>query len=488
MGMAYQSRFAVGPARDLGRTSTHTVQTMKATLSYFSPVGLAVRALFTLILLLVSGLAHAQTNPPRRVVRTYIPPDQLVSFVPTTPFDQFIDILNPIFKRETGKMLVDPDSHKEPIGIPISVMHFMDAFELVLERKGLGFRETDGYFIVESVPQATGDATVVPVSTTSAAQSHTRQGELLATRDTREIQINAILFEINHTRARDLGLDWNVLFGEGGTSQSGSGGQGSGAGGQNQGRFYLNTNGLNENFGEVITAPASISFSQLTSFLRAYETQGAGETIANPQITVQSGEKGLIQIGSDVPVNTRDYAGNTVTQFFSTGTIIDVTPTVISEAAYEDSVEGEPLDFIHLNVKVEKSNSRPSTAGIIIDRNQATTQVLLLPGEQTIIGGLYSTEESISRRGVPILKDLPGWFFGLRYLFGHNARSVIQKELLIVLQADMLDPLVTRSQRPYDTELIRQRRREVREAIERVSDEAADKVKFRDVNGRTSQE
>lgn len=456
-------------------------------------MGLAVRALFVVILLLAHGLAHAQSNPPRRVVRTYIPPDQLVSFVPTTPFDQFVDILNPIFKRETGKMLVDPDSHKESIGIPISVMHFMDAFELVLEQRGLGFRETDGYFVIEPIVQATeGVATVAAVGATTAVRSGTQKGEILATRDTREIQINAVLFEINHTRARDLGLDWNVLFGEGGgsgTSGGGSGGgQGSGSGGQSGGMFYLNTSRLNESFGDAVISPTSMSFAQLTSFLRAYETQGAGETVANPQITVQSGEQGRIQIGSDVPVNTRDYAGNTVTQFFSTGTIVDVTPTVITEPVNEDTANGETIDFIHLNVTVEKSSSRPSTAGIIIDRNQAATQVLLLPGEQTVIGGLYSTEESISRRGVPILKDLPGWFFGLRYLFGHNTRSVIQKELLIVLQADMLDPLMTRSQRPYDDELIRQRRTKVKDAIERVSDDAASRVRFRDLDGKASQQ
>ncbi|WP_369407484.1 hypothetical protein [Rhodothermus marinus] len=45
---------------------------------------------------------------------------------------------------------------------------------------------------------------------------------------------------------------------------------------------------------------------------------------------------------------------------------------------------------------------------MIIDRNTADTQVLLLDGEQTIIGGLYSTRESISRKGIPFLKDLPG--------------------------------------------------------------------------------
>ncbi|MEZ4699542.1 MAG: hypothetical protein R2834_04365 [Rhodothermales bacterium] len=58
--------------------------------------------------------------------------------------------------------------------------------------------------------------------------------------------------------------------------------------------------------------------------IRAFEQEGLGETIS-PTVTVQSGQKGNIQIGSDVPVQQRDFASNTITQFFSTGIIIDVT-------------------------------------------------------------------------------------------------------------------------------------------------------------------
>ena len=156
-------------------------------------------------------------------------------------------------------------------------------------------------------------------------------------------------------------------------------------------------------------------------------------------------------------------ACNTITQFYSTGIIVQVTPTLLTEIA--DTTTQEELDFIHMDVKVEKSAGRPTIQGLVIDRNDATTQVLLLNGEQTIIGGLYSTEELISRRGIPLLKDLPWWFFGLKYLFGFSHRSVVQKELLIVLQAEVLDSLPQRAQRPLERDMLKKRRDKMQDVV-----------------------
>jgi len=417
----------------------------------------------------------SQDRPPQRVMRTYVPPDQLVSFLPTTPLNQFFELLNPIFQRVTGKQIVDPEERTDPIGVSISGMHFFDAFELVLQTKGLTYRETDKFFIVEKAPERT-EVVIGPRRAT--AEAGAVQGGVLqpASVDTREIQINAILFSVNLTKARDIGINWDQFFGlttGTGTGTGGTTGGGtSGTGGQNNVEFYLKTEDIFDPLAPLIEAPNRISFRQLTNFLRFLETEGIGETVASPQITVQSGEQGRIQIGSDVPIQTRDFAGNTITQFVSTGIIIDVTPTLLVEPAADTA--GAPLiEFVHLDVMVENSSATPSAAGLIIDRNTADTQVLLLDGEQTIIGGLYSTRESISRKGIPFLKDLPWWFFGLRYIFGRTQRTITQSELLIVLQVKVLDPLTARASRPLERNLLERSRRELMERLERFSEQTA---------------
>lgn len=431
------------------------------------PTGKFLVSCVAVVLMVVGPLAQrAQAqNPPQRQIRTYIPPDQLVSFLPSTPFDRFVEFVDPIFLRVTGKQIVDPEARTQPIGVSIASMHFFDAFELVLQYNGLTFSETEQFFII-------APATTVDPNTGAVVAADGVGPQLPATHDTREIQINALLFELDHSVARDTGIDWNIFFGEetGGQGQGGSGGASGGAGGalgQNQPKFFLKTNDIFSSLEDIIVAPSRIDFTDLTQFFRLLETEGVGETIASPHVTVQSGIEGRMQIGSDVPVQVRDFAGNTITQFFSTGIIVNVLPTFVRQQAEDSTGRLSEIEFIHLEVQVEKSGSTPSPTGPVIDRSTANTQVLLLDGEQTVIGGLYTTEETVSRRGIPVLKDLPGWFFGLRYVFGRTQRAVSQKELMIVLQARVLDGLKERARRPLNRDLLEQKRQEIDQTVRR---------------------
>jgi len=398
-------------------------------------------ALLLALCILGVQTGKAQVVPPQRMVRTYVPPDQLVSFSPSTPFNQFIELLNPIFQRVLKKQIIDPEGHDFEIGIPIEGMYFLDAFNMVLAKHRLKYRETDGYIIVE------------PSNEWEEIQEEEAPESLPAHATTREIQIDAVLFEVNLTRLRELGINWTTLF---------KGGQGGNSG------FRLKTSEIFDPLSSILEAPDVIDLDRVTDILRTFETQGIGRTLANPQITVQSGEIGQVQVGADIPVQIRDFAGNTVTQFVQTGIIIKVTPTLIRETITDSLGQDMPIEFVHLDVNVEKSSGQLGEAGIIINRNRADTQVLLLDGERTIIGGLYTSEESSTRKGVPLLKDLPWWFFGLRYIFGFESKSLIQKELIIVLGARIVEPLYVRMKAPRPDNLLEQQRMEWRDRLRRL--------------------
>jgi len=404
-------------------------------------------------------------------VRAYIPPDQLVSFLPSTPFNRFTEYLNPIFERVAGKSIIDPESRDHPIGISISGVHFLDALELVLQYNGLEYRETERYFMIQA---ATPDDLILDADAATGTTRGVEAGEVVlpATLDTRQIEINAVLFELNHTLAKDSGIDWSVLFGSTGSTGGGSSG---GAGEENDVSFFLKTDKLFNKVDKAVIAPDKMDFSNLNSLFRMAEATGVGETIASPSVTVQSGVKGDIQIGSDVPVQIRDNFGNISTQLFQTGIIIEVTPTLI-EQPLADTLGAPTAEFLHLNVKVEKSGSRPSASGPIIDRSLANTQLIMLDGEQIVIGGLYSTEESISRRGLPFLKDLPKWFFGFRYIFGRSQRSVTQKELVISLEANVVDPIRERMAQKLPEDLLKKQRDAVQRALERFDAGVSEKA------------
>ena len=438
----------------------------------------------TLLLALVSAWAaqpalaqRVDANPSQRQLRTYIPPDQVVSFLPGTPMNEFVTLLNPIFQRVTGKQVIDPENRVIPIGVSLSGMHFIDAFELVLDRNQLGFRETDNYFIVEDLV----DEAVQLLGTDGRSTQGVDGVPAPASARSREIRIDAYIFELNVTRLRETGTNWASIFGESAGGGAGGGGAGGGgaAGGDEQGlKFFLKTESFFESFDSFLEGPDRVDFSEIVSLFRYFESINVGETVASPSVAVQSGEKGRIQSGSDIPVTLQDFAGNTITQYIPTGVIIEVTPTLIADAS---DVRGDPdpipVEFIHLNVNVEKSSGRPSQAGITIDKNRTDTQVLLLDGEQTVIGGLFSTEESFFRKGVPILKDIPL----IKYLFSFQTKSVVQKELLIALQARVVDPLRARSNRPFPTDIYGQERQDVQRRLDRFKPGAGADLNLIDV-------
>ena len=64
---------------------------------------LMVAAVLLAALAAVALSPVARAQPARPVTRTYVPPDQLVSFQPTVPLDQFLATLDPVFRRVTGR-------------------------------------------------------------------------------------------------------------------------------------------------------------------------------------------------------------------------------------------------------------------------------------------------------------------------------------------------------------------------------------------------
>ena len=139
-------------------------------------------------------------------------------------------------------------------------------------------------------------------------------------------------------------------------------------------------------------------------------------------------------------------------------------------------VKHNGVDFVNLELKIERSNSSSGEAGLEIKKSLAETSVLLLNGEETEIGGLYVNEESATRDGVPLLKDLPAWFFGLRYLFGYESTNVIKKELLILIRAELLPTLADRFRSKLekydDGELLERTRDKLNERIDKLKGSA----------------
>jgi len=87
---------------------------------------------------------------------------------------------------------------------------------------------------------------------------------------------------------------------------------------------------------------------------------------------------------------------------------------------------------------------QPDAVQTIINKTIATTKLLLLDGEEVAIGGLFVNNNSTSRRGIPFLKDLPWWVFGLRYIFGYDQVTVSTQEVIMLIKVNILPTLKER--------------------------------------------
>lgn len=390
---------------------------------------------FLLFIILASGYLNttvAQDDIPRE----YTNPDEVVTFDRSTDFQRAIDVINEFSQENRDKVIIDRTNTEGSLDISVPSMHWEDALELILRVKDLYVIEQEDYFeIVDTLPGEEDEG-----EGQQGAQVETEDGELQIDTDTKEIRINAIFFEGNRSALRELGVDWSTLtenvpdniddYVDSEANES----LPSGTGFENGGPFVqVNSRGAQNVSQNVFNSLVNLgeignSGIQVQALFSAFEADNLGEIIASPSVKVQDGEEGNIQVGEDFSIKQRDFAGNVTDEFFSVGTILTVTPNVVE---YADTT------IIHLDVEAERSSAQPDPVSTVINKQEASTQSLLIDGETTVVAGLYRTEESEVRRGVPVLKDLPPWAFGLRYLFGFSSEEYDMRELVILVQASI---------------------------------------------------
>jgi type IV pilus assembly protein PilQ len=153
--------------------------------------------------------------------------------------------------------------------------------------------------------------------------------------------------------------------------------------------------------------------------LSALETQGEGKIISHPQITTQNNMEANIIQGRQIPVQT--VANFTVTtRYVNAALELKATPQITAEGT--------------IIMKVEIQNNAADFANLVngippITTQSASTTIMVPDGGTTVIGGIYRTEDSITREKVPFLNQIPI----LGGLFRNFARTKTSRELLIFI-------------------------------------------------------
>jgi general secretion pathway protein D len=397
-----------------------------------------VTTITTLYLILILNV-QAVFSQDRLPVREYTNPDELIVLSGDVGFHDALNIIEELSIEFRDKIFVNQATYEGPIGIDIPRMHWEDALHQILAHNNMYFTEAPRYFEIRDIPE---DELPAEERITEAEERRIRF-------DTREIEISATFFQGDQRLIRELGIDWNSIQNDRVRVSN------FGAASVGQDVFEVEVN-----WGDIFNSGWDIN-----ALFSAFETSDKGEILSSPNIKVLDGETGSIQVGQDFSIKQRDFAGNITDQFFSTGTILRVTPQVLYH-------EGQP--FIYMTINAERSTAQPDPVSTIVNKQEAATEILLLSGESTVIAGLYETETQYTRRGIPILKDLPGWFLGLRYLFGYESRENVVQELVVLIKATLVPTLEERLAEPMRSmpELLDQQRQTFQEEIHQIqSDE-----------------
>ncbi len=158
--------------------------------------------------------------------------------------------------------------------------------------------------------------------------------------------------------------------------------------------------------------------------------------LAEPNLTVISGQPASFQVGGEYPVPTAQGNGSVGITYKSFGVLLSFLPTVLSDGRINLHVKPEVSDLSTLN-------SATLTSGLStlvvpsLNVRRAETTVELGTGESFAIAGLLQQSTNDNGTGIPGLGDIPG----LGALFHDDQFNRTETELVIVVTPYIVRPV-----------------------------------------------
>ncbi len=210
------------------------------------------------------------------------------------------------------------------------------------------------------------------------------------------------------------------------------------AGNKIDGTLSLNPSGLDPTKlpGSGFTFVGKVG-DQVRAVISALATKSKAKVLAAPHILVADNREARIQVGQQVPVATSETFGSTTVapqrtiQYKDIGIILKVTPQVNESGLVSLALVQEVSTFSTIELFSNEKN-------IIINKTEASTNLVVQDGETIVIGGLIREDTTRSITGIPLLSKIPL----LGHLFGNTTDDGSRTEIII-----LLTPHVIKNQR-----------------------------------------
>jgi type IV pilus assembly protein PilQ len=419
-----------------------------------NPVGLPLKilssALFTAVLLLVSGPAARAEMPPLRENARRISVDF---------HDADIKSVLLAFSEFSGVSIISSKNVSGRVTARISNEPWDKALYSLLENNGLAVRVQDGILTVDTIENIRAteklqdlvsrifrlnfqkSEELAPTLTTLLSdrgklQANGGSNSLLVIdipdriekiadviaqldRETRQVEINVQLTFINHRKLRELGIDWK---------------SGNVTNPLTDTRFRAGVSGgsqVAQPFGSVAVGTVRKGIN-LAAVINTLESMNEARTIARPVITTLNNLPAKVLVGQRTPLRVVDYGAASLgaqgtqprvtAQLVETGVKLEVTPQITEN------------NKILIQILAENSSAESGTEGVFFKTQEANTRLLLDDGEIGVIAGLTVKNDSKLKSGVPGVSKIPL----LGRLFSYTKDVTEEEELVIIIQAHIL--------------------------------------------------
>jgi len=260
-----------------------------------------------------------------------------------------------------------------------------------------------------------------------------------------QVYIESMIVELTAANAAELGVQWQALNGSNtafaGTNFNGPASSGNtnifGASatinsvlGAAAAGAAVPALGLGLNIGSITNFGSNLAFSSL---LRAISNISGANVLSTPNLMTLDNEEARIIVGQNIPIVTGSYAQtgstSTVTPFQTyTRQDVGLTLRVRPQVSENGTVK------LQIFQEVSSIQDVSSTTGIILNKRNVESNVIVEDGQIIVLGGLIGDNYTDASSRIPLLGDLPL----IGGLFRYSNKSRTRTNLMVFIRPSVL--------------------------------------------------
>ncbi|MGL4372358.1 MAG: type II and III secretion system protein family protein [Turicibacter sp.] len=195
---------------------------------------------------------------------------------------------------------------------------------------------------------------------------------------------------------------------------------------------------LNNDTGIFVNNLLDFSAKDIVSVIAANGNDSIGQILAEPNLTVFSGEQASFLVGGEIPIAIRDQDGISI-EYKEYGIRLSMVGRVLGDGNIRLTLNPEVSSLDEANQTSTGLVSIPA-----LRTRKAQTTVQLNDGQSFILAGLLSSEDGEALSKIPYLGDIPI----LGALFSKTKTVRTRTELIIIATVNTVSPI-----KEYDVKL-----------------------------------